>query len=79
VIVKINASGVCHTNEFARSGADPEGLLPSIFGHEGVGAMPAGTSRFSIGGRPVHHDMGCSTFANYTVLPEIALAWSART
>jgi S-(hydroxymethyl)glutathione dehydrogenase / alcohol dehydrogenase len=124
VLVEIRASGVCHTDEFTRSGADPEGLFPAIFGHEGAGVvvdvgpgvtslkkgdhviplytpecrqcksclsrktnlctairatqgkgvMPDGTSRFSIGGRAVHHYMGCSTFANYTVLPEIALA-----
>jgi S-(hydroxymethyl)glutathione dehydrogenase/alcohol dehydrogenase len=124
VLVEIRASGVCHTDEFTRSGADPEGLFPAIFGHEGAGVvvdvgpgvtslkkgdhviplytpecrqcksclsrktnlctairatqgkgvMPDGTSRFSIGGRKIHHYMGCSTFANYTVLPEIALA-----
>ena len=124
VLVEIRASGVCHTDEFTRSGADPEGLFPAIFGHEGAGVvvdvgpgvtslkkgdhviplytpecrqcksclsrktnlctairatqgkgvMPDGTSRFSIGGKKVHHYMGCSTFANYTVLPEIALA-----
>jgi S-(hydroxymethyl)glutathione dehydrogenase/alcohol dehydrogenase len=124
VLVEIKASGVCHTDEFTRSGADPEGLFPVIFGHEGAGVvvdvgpgvislkkgdhviplytpecrncksclsgktnlctairgtqgkgmMPDGTSRFSIGGKLVHHYMGCSTFANHTVLPEIALA-----
>ncbi len=124
VLVEIRASGVCHTDEFTRSGADPEGLFPVIFGHEGAGVvvdlgpgvtslkkgdhviplytpecrqcksclshktnlctairatqgqgvMPDGTSRFSIGGEKVHHYMGCSTFSNYTVLPEIALA-----
>ena len=124
VLVEIKASGVCHTDEFTRSGADPEGLFPAIFGHEGAGVvvdvgvgvttlkkgdhviplytpecrqcksclsrktnlctairatqgqgvMPDGTSRFSIGGRKVHHYMGCSTFSNFTVLPEIALA-----
>jgi S-(hydroxymethyl)glutathione dehydrogenase/alcohol dehydrogenase len=124
VLVEIKATGVCHTDEFTRSGADPEGLFPAIFGHEGAGVvidvgpgvtslkkgdhviplytpecrqcksclsrktnlctairgtqgkgvMPDGTSRFSIGGKMVHHYMGCSTFANYTVLPEIALA-----
>jgi S-(hydroxymethyl)glutathione dehydrogenase/alcohol dehydrogenase len=124
VLVEVKASGVCHTDEFTRSGADPEGLFPVIFGHEGAGivvdvgagvtslrkgdhviplytpecrqcksclsqktnlctairatqgqgVMPDGTSRFSIGGEKVHHYMGCSTFANYTVLPEIALA-----
>jgi S-(hydroxymethyl)glutathione dehydrogenase / alcohol dehydrogenase len=124
VLVEIRASGVCHTDEFTRSGADPEGLFPAIFGHEGAGVvvdvgkgvtslkkgdhviplytpecrqcksctshktnlctairatqgkgvMPDGTSRFSHGGEMVHHYMGCSTFSNYTVLPEIALA-----
>jgi len=124
VLVEIRATGVCHTDEFTRSGADPEGLFPVIFGHEGAGVvvdvgpgvtslkkgdhviplytpecrqcksclshktnlctairatqgqgvMPDGTSRFSIGGDKIHHYMGCSTFSNYTVLPEIALA-----
>ncbi|HEX4861831.1 MAG TPA: alcohol dehydrogenase catalytic domain-containing protein, partial [Rhizomicrobium sp.] len=124
VLVEIRASGVCHTDEFTRSGADPEGLFPAIFGHEGAGivvdvgpgvttlkkgdhviplytpecrqckactshktnlctairatqgkgVMPDGTSRFSVGGQMVHHYMGCSTFSNHTVLPEIALA-----
>ena len=124
VLVEIKATGICHTDEFTRSGADPEGLFPAIFGHEGAGivvdvgtgvtslkkgdhviplytpecrqcksclsrktnlctairgtqgkgVMPDGTSRFSIGGKKIHHYMGCSTFANYTVLPEIALA-----
>ena len=129
VLVEIKASGVCHTDEFTRSGGDPEGLFPVIFGHEGAGivvdvgpgivslkkgdhviplytpecracksclsgktnlctairgtqgqgVMPDGTSRFSIGGKKVHHYMGCSTFSNYTVLPEIALADDLRT
>ncbi|MGA2410088.1 MAG: S-(hydroxymethyl)glutathione dehydrogenase/class III alcohol dehydrogenase [Candidatus Binataceae bacterium] len=124
VLVQIKATGVCHTDAFTLSGADPEGLFPSIMGHEGAGivteigagvaslkagdhviplyipecrncpaclsgktnlctairetqgrgVMPDGTSRFSIGGQPVHHYMGTSTFANYTVVPEIALA-----
>jgi S-(hydroxymethyl)glutathione dehydrogenase / alcohol dehydrogenase len=124
VLVEIAATGICHTDEFTRSGADPEGLFPVIFGHEGAGivvdvgagvtslkkgdhviplytpecrecksctshrtnlctairttqgqgVMPDGTSRFSINGQKIHHYMGCSTFANYTVLPEIALA-----
>jgi S-(hydroxymethyl)glutathione dehydrogenase/alcohol dehydrogenase len=124
VLVEIKATGVCHTDEFTRSGADPEGLFPAILGHEGAGVvvdvgpgvtsvkqgdhviplytpecrqcksclsrktnlctairatqgkglMPDGTSRFSLGGKSIHHYMGCSTFANYTVLPEIALA-----
>src|SRR6266478_2421316 len=124
VLLEIKASGVCHTDEFTRSGADPEGLFPVIFGHEGAGivvevgsginwlrkgdhviplltpecrqckpclsrktnlctairatqgkgVMPDGTSRFSMGKQMVHHYMGCSTFSNYTVLPEIALA-----
>jgi S-(hydroxymethyl)glutathione dehydrogenase/alcohol dehydrogenase len=124
VLVEIKATGVCHTDEFTRSGADPEGLFPVIFGHEGAGLvvdvgpgvtslargdhviplytpecrqcksclsrktnlctairatqgkglMPDGTSRFSIGKQAIHHYMGCSTFANHTVLPEIAVA-----
>jgi S-(hydroxymethyl)glutathione dehydrogenase / alcohol dehydrogenase len=124
VLVEIKATGICHTDEFTRSGADPEGLFPVIFGHEGAGivvdvgpgvtslrkgdhviplytpecrqcksctsrktnlctairatqgkgVMPDGTSRFSIGSQKVHHYMGCSTFSNFTVLPEIALA-----
>src|ERR1700752_4334618 len=124
VLVEIKATGVCHTDEFTRSGADPEGMFPVIFGHEGAGVvvdvgpgvtslkkgdhviplytpecrqcksctshktnlctairatqgkgvMPDGTSRFSYKGKPVMHYMGCSTFANFTVLPEIALA-----
>ncbi len=124
VLVEIKATGVCHTDEFTLSGADPEGLFPSILGHEGAGVvvetgagvtsvkkgdrviplytpecrncpsclsrktnlctairgtqgqgvMPDGTSRFSVRGEKVHHYMGCSTFANFTVLPEIAVA-----
>src|ERR1700680_671581 len=124
VLVELKATGICHTDEFTRSGADPEGLFPAIFGHEGAGividvgagvttlkkgdhviplytpecrqcksclsrktnlctairatqgkgVMPDGTSRFSIGGEKVYHYMGCSTFSNFTVLPEIALA-----
>jgi len=124
VLVELRATGVCHTDEFTRSGADPEGLFPVIFGHEGAGVvvdvgpgvtsvrkgdhviplytpecrqcksctshktnlctairatqgqgvMPDGSSRFSIGGEKIHHYMGCSTFSNYTVLPEIAVA-----
>src|SRR5712675_1850163 len=100
VLIEIKATGICHTDEFTRSGADPEGLFPVIFGHEGAGivvdvgpgvtalkkgdhvirstqgqgVMPDGTSRFSIGGKKLHHYMGCSTFANFTVLPEIAVA-----
>ena len=124
VLIEVKASGICHTDEFTRSGADPEGLFPAILGHEGAGivvdtgpgvtsvrrgdhviplympecrqcksclsrktnlctairatqgkgVMPDGTSRFSLRGKPLHHYMGCSTFANYTVLPEIAVA-----
>jgi S-(hydroxymethyl)glutathione dehydrogenase/alcohol dehydrogenase len=124
VLVEIKATGVCHTDEFTKSGADPEGLFPAILGHEGAGVvvevgpgvkslkpgdhviplytpecreceyclnpktnlcqsirstqgaglMPDGTSRFSIDGRPIHHYMGTSTFSNFTVAPEIALA-----
>jgi S-(hydroxymethyl)glutathione dehydrogenase / alcohol dehydrogenase len=124
VMVEIKATGICHTDEYTLSGADPEGLFPSILGHEGAGIvvevgagvtslrkgdhviplytpecrncksclsrktnlctairatqgrgiMPDGSSRFSCDGEPVMHYMGCSTFANFTVLPEIALA-----
>ncbi|MEM5473129.1 S-(hydroxymethyl)glutathione dehydrogenase/class III alcohol dehydrogenase [Hoeflea sp. AS60] len=124
VLVEIKATGICHTDEFTRSGADPEGIFPAILGHEGAGIvvdvgpgvtslkkgdhviplytpecreceyclnpktnlcqsirttqgaglMPDGTSRFSLNGKPIFHYMGCSTFANFTVLPEIALA-----
>lgn len=124
VLIEIKATGVCHTDEFTRSGADPEGMFPVIFGHEGAGVvvevgagvtsvqpgdhviplytpecracksclsrktnlctairatqgkglMPDGTSRFSYQGRPILHYMGCSSFSNYTVLPEIAVA-----
>jgi S-(hydroxymethyl)glutathione dehydrogenase/alcohol dehydrogenase len=124
VLVEIKATGICHTDEFTRSGADPEGLFPAILGHEGAGIvvdvgpgvtsvkkgdhviplytpecrqceyclsqktnlcqairstqgqglMPDGTSRFSLGGKKLHHYMGTSTFANFTVLPEIAVA-----
>ncbi|HEV8551799.1 MAG TPA: S-(hydroxymethyl)glutathione dehydrogenase/class III alcohol dehydrogenase [Casimicrobiaceae bacterium] len=124
VLIEIKATGICHTDEFTRSGADPEGLFPAILGHEGAGIvvdvgpgvtsvvkgdhviplytpecrqckaclsrktnlctairatqgkglMPDGTSRFSLSGERLHHYMGCSTFANFTVLPEIAVA-----
>src|SRR5438477_7303977 len=124
VLVEIKATGICHTDEFTLSGADPEGLFPAILGHEGAGVvvevgpgvtsvkagdhviplytpecrqcpsclsrktnlctairgtqgqgvMPDGTSRFSIKGEKIHHYMGCSTFANFTVLPEISVA-----
>jgi S-(hydroxymethyl)glutathione dehydrogenase / alcohol dehydrogenase len=124
VLVEVKATGICHTDEFTRSGGDPEGLFPAILGHEGAGivlevgpgvrsvrpgdhviplytpecgeckscrsgktnlctairatqgkgVMPDGTSRFSLRGRMIHHYMGCSTFANHTVLPEIAVA-----
>ncbi len=124
VLVEIKATGICHTDEFTLSGADPEGIFPSILGHEGAGVvvetgpgissvsvgdhviplytpecrqceyclsgktnlcqairetqgqglMPDGSSRFSLNGKPLFHYMGCSTFSNYTVLPEIALA-----
>ena len=124
VLVEVKATGICHTDKYTLSGADPEGLFPAILGHEGAGVvvdvgpgvtslkkgdhviplytpecrqcksclsgktnlctairatqgrgvMPDGTSRFSIGGKPILHYMGCSTVANYTVLPEIALA-----
>src|SRR5499425_2251912 len=124
VLIEIKATGICHTDEFTLSGADPEGIFPSILGHEGAGIvvdvgpgvtsvqkgdhviplytpecrqcksclsrktnlctairatqgkglMPDGTSRFSYKGQTIFHYMGCSTFSNYTVLPEIAVA-----
>ncbi|ANB24711.1 S-(hydroxymethyl)glutathione dehydrogenase/class III alcohol dehydrogenase [Alteromonas stellipolaris] len=124
VLVRIVATGVCHTDAFTLSGDDPEGVFPSVLGHEGggivemvgegvtsvevgdhviplytaecgvckfctsgktnlcqavretqgKGLMPDGTSRFSKDGEPIYHYMGCSTFSEYTVLPEISLA-----
>ena len=125
VLVEIKATGLCHTDEFTRSGADPEGIFPAILGHEGAGVvievgegvtglevgdhviplytpecrecdyclnpktnlcqkvratqgaglLPDGSTRFSmLDGTSIHHYMGCSTFANHTVVPEIALA-----
>jgi len=124
VLVEIIATGVCHTDAFTLSGADPEGAFPAILGHEGAGIvrevgqgvtsvkegdhviplytpecrecdyclhpktnlcqkirptqgkglMPDGTSRFSLNGKEILHYMGCSTFSNFTVMPEIALA-----
>ena len=123
-LVEMKATGVCHTDAYTLSGADPEGLFPAILGHEGAGVvvdvgpdvtsvkkgdhviplytpecrqcefclsgktnlcqairetqgrgvMPDGSSRFSLAGRMIHHYMGTSTFSNYTVVPEIALA-----
>ncbi len=124
VLVEIMATGVCHTDAYTLSGADSEGVFPSVLGHEGAGIvreigtgvttlkvgdhviplytpecrqcktclsrrsnlctsiratqgkglMPDGTTRFRLDGDPVFHYMGCSTFSNFTVLPEIALA-----
>src|SRR5205823_8512282 len=124
VLVELKATGVCHTDEFTRSGGDPEGLFPAILGHEGAGIvvdvglgvtsvkkgdhviplytpecrqcpsclsrktnlctairatqgqglMPDGSSRFALDGKTLHHYMGTSTFSNFTVLPEIAVA-----
>jgi S-(hydroxymethyl)glutathione dehydrogenase/alcohol dehydrogenase len=124
VLIEIKATGICHTDDFTLSGADPEGLFPAVLGHEGAGVvvevgpgvtslkvgdhviplytpecrecyscrsgktnlctairatqgqglMPDGTSRFSLKGKPIFHYMGCSTFSNFTVLPEIAVA-----
>ena len=123
-LVRIVATGVCHTDAYTLSGADPEGVFPTILGHEGAGIveevgpgvtsvkpgdhviplytpecgqckfcrsgktnlcqairatqgkglMPDGTTRFSLGGQPIYHYMGTSTFSEYTVVPEIALA-----
>ena len=124
VLIELKATGICHTDEFTLSGADPEGIFPAILGHEGAGVvtqigdgvssvavgdhviplytpecrqcdyclhpktnlcqairgtqgqgvMPDGTSRFSLNGEKIFHYMGTSTFANHTVLPEIAVA-----
>ena len=124
VLVELKATGICHTDAFSLSGEDPEGLFPSILGHEGAGivvevgpgvssvkagdhviplytaecrkcefclhpktnlcqavretqgqgVMPDGTSRFSLNSKPLMHYMGCSSFSNYTVLPEISVA-----
>lgn len=124
VLVKIHATGVCHTDAFTLSGDDPEGVFPAVLGHEGggevievgegvtsvkpgdhviplytaecgeckfctsgktnlcqavratqgKGLMPDGTTRFSYQGKPIYHYMGCSTFSEYTVVPEISLA-----
>ena len=124
VLVKISATGVCHTDAFTLSGDDPEGIFPAVLGHEGggivvevgegvtslqpgdhviplytaecreckfcksgktnlcqavratqgKGLMPDGTTRFSYNGQPIYHYMGCSTFSEYTVVPEISLA-----
>lgn len=124
VLVELKATGICHTDEFTRSGADPEGIFPAILGHEGAGivlevgkavtslkpgdhviplytpecrscdyctsgktnlcqairttqgqgVMPDGSSRFSMGKEKIFHYMGTSTFAQHTVVPEIALA-----
>ena len=124
VMIEMKATGICHTDKFTLSGADPEGIFPAVLGHEGAGVvvdvgpnvrhlkkgdhviplytpecrecksctshktnlctairatqgkglMPDGTSRFSKHGKPIYHYMGCSTFANYTVMPEIAVA-----
>ncbi|MCG2594221.1 S-(hydroxymethyl)glutathione dehydrogenase/class III alcohol dehydrogenase [Ramlibacter sp. XY19] len=124
VLVEVKATGICHTDYYTLSGADPEGLFPAVLGHEGAGIvvdvgagvttlrpgdhviplytpecrqckfclsrktnlcqairptqgkglMPDGTSRFSLDGQPILHYMGTSTFSNYIVAPEIALA-----
>ena len=124
VLIEIKSTGICHTDEFTRSGGDPEGIFPSILGHEGAGVvqevgegvtsvqpgdhviplytpecreceyclhpktnlcqairttqgqglMPDSTSRFKLNGETIYHYMGTSTFANFTVLPEIAVA-----
>ncbi len=124
VLVEVKATGICHTDEFTLSGADPEGLFPSVLGHEGAGIvreigdgvtsvkpgdhviplytpecrkckaclsgktnlciairatqgqglMPDGSSRFSYNGDTLYHYMGTSTFANFSVMPEIAVA-----
>jgi len=124
VLIEVKATGICHTDHYTLSGADPEGLFPAILGHEGAGIvvdvgpgvttvrkddhviplytpecrqckfclsrktnlcqlirgtqgkglMPDATSRFSLNGKPILHYMGTSTFSNYIVVPEIAVA-----
>ncbi len=124
VLIEVKATGICHTDAYTLSGADPEGIFPSVLGHEGAGVvvevgpdvkslsvgdhviplyvpecrnceyctsgktnlcqairvtqgqglMPDGTSRFSVGGNKLFHYMGTSTFSQYTVVPEIAVA-----
>jgi S-(hydroxymethyl)glutathione dehydrogenase/alcohol dehydrogenase len=124
VLVRLEACGVCHTDLYTASGADPSGYAPTVLGHEGAGVveaigpdvadlavgdhvvtlfspqcrecehcrsdrtnlclaireqqnlgyLPDGTTRLSLGGEPIRHFMGTSTFAEYTVMPEIALA-----
>jgi S-(hydroxymethyl)glutathione dehydrogenase/alcohol dehydrogenase len=124
VLIEMKATGICHTDSFTLSGDDPEGIFPSILGHEGAGVvvevgpgvtsvvngdhviplytpecrqckfclsgktnlcqairetqgkglMPDGTSRFSFNGEPIFHYMGTSTFSNFSVMPEIAVA-----
>ena len=124
VLIEVKATGICHTDAYTLSGADPEGIFPSVLGHEGAGVvvevgpdvkslrvgdhviplyvpecrnceyctsgktnlcqairetqgkglMPDATSRFSVGGEPLFHYMGTSTFSQYTVVPEIAVA-----
>src|SRR5436309_3552444 len=124
VLIEVKATGICHTDAYTLSGADPEGLFPAILGHEGAGivvdvgpgvtslkkgdhviplytpecrqcesclsgktnlctairatqgkgVMPDGSSRFSLGSETLFHYMGTSTFSNFTVLPEIAVA-----
>jgi len=124
VLVRLEACGVCHTDLYTASGADPSGYAPTVLGHEGAGIveqvgdgvtsvkpgdrvvtlfspqcrecehcrsprtnlclairdqqnkgyLPDGTTRLSRDGEPIRHFMGTSTFADYTVMPEIALA-----
>jgi S-(hydroxymethyl)glutathione dehydrogenase / alcohol dehydrogenase len=128
VLVRLVACGVCHTDLFTASGADPSGYVPTVLGHEGAGVvervgegvtsvepgdhvvtlfspqcrdcihcrdprtnlclaireqqnqghLPDGTTRLSRDGEPIRHFMGTSTFAEYTVMPEIALARVAQ-
>ncbi|KAG9045854.1 hypothetical protein FS837_005565 [Tulasnella sp. UAMH 9824] len=79
VRVLILYTGICHTDEYTRSGKDPEGVFPVILGHEGVratqgqGLMPDGSSRFRCKGQNIFHFMGTSTFSQYTVLAEVSV------
>ncbi len=77
VLVRLAACGVCHTDMYTASGADPSGYAPAVLGHEGAGVVEkVGDEVGSLArdGEDIRHFMGCSTFAEYTVMPEIALA-----
>src|SRR5665213_2922317 len=77
VLVEVKATGICHTDHYTLSGADPEGLFPAILGHEGAGVVVEvgpGVTSVARDDHVIPHYMGTSTFSNYIVVPEIALA-----